>query len=76
MAHFIELHIKHNGNPIYINTNAIAYIEKDKQRVYVNILNQRLSSSNNGNSISSVSSYFYREEVKESYDHIKSLIEE
>lgn len=76
MAHFIELHIKHNGNPIYINTNAIAYIEKDKERVYVNILNQRLSSSNNGNSISSVSSYFYREEVKESYDHIKSLIEE
>ena len=76
MAHFIELHIKHNSNPIYINTNAIAYIEKDKERVYVNILNQRLSSSNNGNSISSVSSYFYREEVKESYDHIKSLIEE
>ena len=76
MAHFIVLHIKHNGNPIYINTNAIAYIEKDKERVYVNILNQRLSSSNNGNSISSVSSYFYREEVKESYDHIKSLIEE
>lgn len=76
MAHFIELHIKHNGNPIYINTNAIAYIEKDKECVYVNILNQRLSSSNNGNSISSVSSYFYREEVKESYDHIKSLIEE
>lgn len=76
MAHFIELHIKHNGNQIYINTNAIAYIEKDKERVYVNILNQRLSSSNNGNSISSVSSYFYREEVKESYDHIKSLIEE
>lgn len=76
MAHFIELHIKHNGNPIYINTNAIAYIEKDKERVYVNILNQRLSSSSNGNSISSVSSYFYREEVKESYDYIKSLIEE
>lgn len=76
MAHFIELHIKHNSNPIYINTNAIAYIEKDKQRVYVNIINQRLSSSNNGNSISSVSSYLYREEVKESYDHIKSLIEE
>lgn len=76
MAHFIELHIKHNSNPIYINTNAIAYIEKDKQRVYVNIINQRLSSSNNGNSISSVSIYLYREEVKESYDHIKSLIEE
>lgn len=76
MAHFIELHIKHNGNPIYINTNAIAYIEIDKEHVYVNFLNQRLSSSNNGNSISSVSSYFYREEVKESYDHIKLLIEE
>ena len=76
MAHFIELHIKNNGNPIYINTNAIAYIERDKEHVYVNFLNQRLSSSNNGNSISSASSYFYREEVKESYDHIKLLIEE
>lgn len=27
MAHFIELHIKHNGNPIYINTDAIAFVE-------------------------------------------------
>lgn len=28
MAHFLELHIKHSGEPIYINTNSIAYVEK------------------------------------------------
>ena len=41
MAHFIELHIKHNGNPIYINTDAISFVENEDGRVYVNFLNQR-----------------------------------
>ena len=76
MAHFIELHIKHNENPIYINTDAIAFVENDNGRVYVNFLNQRISSSSCGNSLSNVSSYWQREEVAESYSFVKSKIEE
>lgn len=76
MAHFIELHIKYNGNPIYINTDAIAFVENDDGHVYVNFLNQRISSSSCGNNLSSVSSYWQREEVAESYTFVKSKIEE
>ena len=49
MAHFIELHIKHNGNPIYINTDAIAFVENEDGRVYVNFLNQRILSNGGSN---------------------------
>lgn len=76
MAHFIELHIKHNGNPIYINTDAIAFVENDDGHVYVNFLNQRISSSSGSSGLSSVSSYWQREEVAESYTFVKSKIEE
>lgn len=76
MAHFIELHIKHNGNPIYINTDAIAFVENEDGRVYVNFLNQRISSNGGSNGLSNISSYWQREEVAESYSLVKSKIEE
>lgn len=72
MAQFIELHCKHNGNPLYINVNSIAFIENENGRVYVNFLMQRVSTSGNTN----VSSYVYREEVSETYSLVKSKIEE
>lgn len=72
MAQFIELHSKHNGNPLYINMEAIAFIEEENGRVYVNFLMQRVSTSGNSN----VSSYVYREEVSETYSQIKSKMEE
>ena len=43
MAKFIELHDKHNGNPLYINVDAIAFIENENGRVYINFLMQRVS---------------------------------
>ena len=42
MAKFIELHGKHNGNPLYINVDAIAFIENENGRVYINFLMQRV----------------------------------
>lgn len=72
MAQFIELHCKHNGNPLYINVDSIAFIENENGRVYINFLKQRISASGNSN----VSSYVYREEVTETYLQVKSKIEE
>nr|WP_298657302.1 hypothetical protein [uncultured Prevotella sp.] len=72
MAQFIELHCKHNGNPLYINVDSIAFIENENGRVYINFLMQRISASGNSN----VSSYVYREEVTETYLQVKSKIEE
>lgn len=72
MAQFIELHCKHNGNPLYINVDSIAFIENENGRVYINFLMQRISASGNSN----VSSYVYREEVTETYLLVKSKIEE
>mgnify|MGYP007126369473 FL=1 len=72
MAQFIELHCKHNGNPLYVNVDSIAFIENENGRVYINFLLQRVSTSGNSN----VSSYVYREEVAETYSQIKSKIEE
>lgn len=72
MAQFIELHCKHNGNPLYINVDSIAFIENENGRTYVNFLMQRVSTSGNSN----VSSYVYREEVTETYSQVKSKIEE
>ena len=72
MAQFIELHCKHNGNPLYINVDTIAFIENENGRVYINFLMQRVSTSGNSN----VSSYVYREEVSETYLQAKSKIEE
>jgi hypothetical protein len=72
MAQFIELHCKHNGNPLYINVDSIAFIENENGRVYINFLMQRISASSNSN----VSSYVYREEVTETYLQVKSKIEE
>ena len=71
MAKFIELHDKHNGNPLYINVDAIAFIENENGRVYINFLMQRVSTSGND-----VSSHVYREEVSETYSQVKSIIEE
>ena len=71
MAKFIELHDKHNGNPLYINVDAIAFIENENGRVYINFLMQRVSTSGND-----VSSYVYREEVSETYSQVKTIIEE
>lgn len=72
MAQFIELHCKHNGNPLYINVDSIAFIENENGRVYINFLMQRIAASGNSN----VSSYVYREEVTETYLQVKSKIEE
>ena len=72
MAQFIELHCRHNGNPLYINVDSIAFIENENGRVYINFLMQRISASGNSN----VSSYVYREEVTETYLQVKSKIEE
>ena len=72
MAQFIELHCKHNGYPLYVNVDSIAFIENENGRVYINFLMQRVSTSGNSN----VSSYVYREEVAETYSQIKSKIEE
>lgn len=72
MAKFIELHGKHNGNPLYVNVDAIAFIENENGRVYINFLMQRVSTSGNSN----VSSYVYQEEVSETYLQVKSKIEE
>lgn len=72
MAQFIELHCKHNVNPLYINVDSIAFIENENGRVYINFLMQRISASGNSN----VSSYVYREEVTETYLQVKSKIEE
>lgn len=72
MAQFIELHCKHNGNPLYINVDSIAFIENENGRAYINFLMQRISASGNSN----VSSYVYREEVTETYLQVKSKIEE
>ncbi len=72
MAKFIELHGKHKGNPLYVNVDAIAFIENENGRVYINFLMQRVSTSGNSN----VSSYVYREEVSETYLQVKSKIEE
>ena len=72
MAQFIELHCKHNGNPLYVNVDTIAFIENENGRVFINFLMQRVSTSGNSN----VSSYVYREEVSETYLQVKSKIEE
>ena len=72
MAKFIELHGKHDGNPLYVNVDAIAFIENENGRVYINFLMQRVSTSGNSN----VSSYVYQEEVAETYLQVKSKIEE
>lgn len=71
MAKFIELHCKHNGNPLYINVDTIAFIENENERVFINFLMQRVSTSGND-----VSSYVYREEVSETYSQVKTIIEE
>lgn len=49
MAQFIELHCKHNGNPLYVNVDSIAFIENENGRVYINFLMQRVSTSGNSN---------------------------
>lgn len=72
MAKFIELHGKHNGNLLYVNVDAIAFIENENGRVFINFLMQRVSTSGNSN----VSSYVYQEEVAETYLQVKSKIEE
>ena len=35
MAQFIELHCKHNGNPLYVNVATIAFIENENGRVTI-----------------------------------------
>lgn len=72
MAKFIELHDKQNGNPLYVNVDAIAFIENENGRVYINFLMQRVSTSGNSN----VSSYVYQEEVAETFSQVKLKIEE
>ena len=71
MAQFKELHCKHNGNPLYINVDTIAFIENENGRVFINFLMQRVSTSGND-----VSSRVYREEVLETYSQVKTIIEE
>lgn len=71
MAKFIELHCKENGNPILVNVDSIAFIEKDSNDVYICFTMMRTSSSGN-----SVSSHVYREKVSETYYQIKQKIEE
>lgn len=68
MAQFIELHCKHNGNPLYINVDTIAFIENENGRVFINFLMQRVSTSGNDD--------VYREEVSETYSQVKTIIEE
>ena len=71
MTKFIELHCKDNGNPILLNVDSIAFIEKDSNDVYICFTMQRITSSGNN-----VSSLVYREKVSESYYQIKQKIEE
>lgn len=66
-----RLHCKHNGNPLYINVDTIAFIENENGRVFINFLMQRVSTSGND-----VSSRVYREEVSETYSQVKTIIEE
>lgn len=73
MAHFLELHIKHSGEPIYNNTNSIAYVEKSNGCVFVYFMHHGITSTSNAHVLSS---YCQKIEVSESYSLIKMLIEE
>lgn len=76
MAHFLELHIKHSGEPIYISTNSIAYVEKSNGCAFVYFIHQGIASTSDAHGLSSISSYCQKIEVSESYSLIKMLIEE
>lgn len=75
MVKFIELHT-YNNNPIYINLDAVAYIEENFQGVVVYIKTIQISSKEKGGMLNKLETSMKRILVTESYSKVKSLIEE
>lgn len=75
MPRFIELH-KYNNNPVYINLDAVAYIEEDYQGVMVYFNTMQISSKEKGGVLNKIENSLKRILVTESYSKVKSLIEE
>lgn len=75
MVKFIELHT-YNNNPIYINLDAVAYVEENFQGVVVYIKTMQISSKEKGGMLNKLETSMKRILVTESYSKVKSLIEE
>ena len=75
MVKFIELHT-YNNNPIYINLDAVAYIEENFQGVVVYIKTIQISAKEKGGMLNKLETSMKRILVTESYSKVKSLIEE
>lgn len=75
MSRFIELHT-YNNNPVYINLDAVAYIEEDYQGVMVYFNTMQISSKEKGGVLNKIETSLKRILVTESYSKVKSLIEE
>ena len=75
MPRFIELHT-YNNNPVYINLDAIAYIEEEYQGVMVYFNTMQISSKEKGGVLNKIETSLKRILVTESYSKVKSLIEE
>ena len=75
MVKFIELHT-YNNNPIYINLDAVAYIEEEYQGVMIYINTVQISSKEKGGMLNKLETSLKRILVTESYSKVKLLIEE
>ena len=75
MSYFIEFQSTSN-HPILVNVNHIAYIEPSDKGCRIYLSGVRISSSDSGNQIRSVSSHLEMINVTESYETVKRKINE
>lgn len=75
MAYFVELTSIYD-HPVLINVDGIAYLEPSKSGVLIHMGVSRLSSSDNGGTLRSVSGNSETIHVKESYQLVKRKMNE
>lgn len=76
MTKFIELHSSYYGTPLYINVDAIAYIEEYHEGTQVFLHTIKIGSHERQGVMDKVESKIDSFFVIESYSKVKSLIDE
>lgn len=76
MTKFIELHSSYYGTPLYINVDAIAYIQEYDDCTQVFLRAIKMGSHERGGVMDKVESKIESLVVSERYSKVKSLIDE
>lgn len=76
MTKFIELHSSYYGTPLYVNVDAIAYVDEYRGGTRIILRTEKISSHEKGGVVDKIESKMESLIVIESYSKVKSLIDE